>query len=92
MYRMSIPVQRVPEKHARPRSPRFSGARGAELYFTVLTIVILGIIVVIGACVINFLIPAWQQFQSQQWQKFHLLWNPGDPYNHESRRLSPDLK
>lgn len=93
MDRLAIPIERVPEKREpRPRRTHFDGVRAAELYFTILTIAILGMIVGIGAYVVNSLIPAWQQYQSQEWQRSHLLRNLAYPHSDESRSRSPDLK
>ena len=89
----AIPLQRVPEKREpRPRRPRFDGERAAELYFTVLTILILGMIVGLGAYAVNFVIPAWQQYQAQQWQRSHSPLNLAYPHSDESPSHSPDLR
>ena len=93
MERIAIPIERVPEKREpRPRRPPFDGVRAAELYFTILTIVILGMIVGIGAYVVNSLIPAWHEYQSQEWQRSHFLRNLAYPHSDESPSRSSDLK
>ena len=91
MDRIAIPMQRVPAKREpRPRRPHFDGERATEIYFTVLTILILGMIVGIGAYAINTLIPAWQEYQSQEWQRSHSSRNPAYLQGDESRSHSPD--
>ncbi len=93
MDRIAIPLQRVAEKReARPRRPHFDGERAVELYYTVLTILILGMIVGIGAYAVNFVIPAWQEYQSHEWQRSHSLRNLAYPHSDESPSHSPDLK
>ena len=82
MYRIAIPMERVTEKReTRPRRPRFDGERAVEIYFTVLTIVILGMIVGIAAYAVNSLIPAWQEHQYQQWQRTNFPRNMAYPYS-----------
>jgi len=78
MYRIAIPMQRVPEKReAGPRRAAFNGERAVDVYFTILTILILGMIVGIGAYAVNSLIPALQDYQSPQWQRSHSPWGWG---------------
>ena len=91
MERIAIPMQRVAEKREpRPRRPRSNGEKAAEVYFTVLTILILGMIVGIGAFAVYSVIPAWQQFQSQEWQRTHSPSNLFYPHTDESQPRSPD--
>ena len=93
MDRIAIPIERVAEKREpRPRRPRFDGERAVELYFTVLTVLILGMIVGLAAFAVNYVIPAWQERQSQEWQRSHSPMNLAYPHRDESPSRSPDLK
>lgn len=50
MNRIAIPMPGVREqREPRLRRPEFNGERAVEVYFTILTVVILGMIVGIGA-------------------------------------------
>ncbi len=93
MYRIAIPMQTVAEKREpRPRRPRINGERAAELYFAVLTIVILGMIVGVGAFAVNSVIPAWQQYQSREWQRSHSPGNLFYPHSDDSRSRPSDRR
>ena len=93
MDRIAIPIERVAEKREpRPRRRGFDGERAVELYFTVLTILILGMIVGVAAFAVNFVIPAWQEHQSQEWQRSHSPMNLAYPHSDESPSQPSDLK
>lgn len=86
MDRIAIPMQAVREqREARPRRPRFNGERAAEIYFTALVIVILGMIVAIAAYAAHSVIPAWQDYQSHEWQTSHFSRNLAYPHSDESK-------
>jgi hypothetical protein len=96
MYRLAIPMQRVHEKREareiRARRPGFNGERALEVYFAVITIVILGGIVGLGAYAVFSVIPAWQKYQSQEWQRSHFPVNPTYLQSVEIQSHSPDPK
>ena len=79
MYRLAIPMQRTYEdkRELRPRRRDFDGERAAETCFTVLTIVIFGMIVGIGAHCAVSLIPNLQRYQTPEWKRAHFapIWS-----------------
>ena len=96
MYRIAIPMQRMHEKReareTRARRLGFNADRVLEIYFAVLTIVILGGIVGLGAYIALSIIPAWQKYQSPAWQRFHSPVNLAYPQSAEFQSHSPDPK
>jgi hypothetical protein len=92
MYRIAIPMPRIREKReARPRRGDFNGERAVEIYFAVMTVVILGMIVGIGAYAVHSVIPAWQKYQSPAWQRSHFPRNLTYPRSVEFESHSPDF-
>ena len=73
MYRLAIPMQRTYEnkREVRPRRRDFNGEQAAEAYFTILTIVIFGMIVGIGTYTVLSVIPKFQRHQTQEWKEPH---------------------
>jgi hypothetical protein len=91
MYRIAIPMPRVHEKReTRARRPGFNAERVLEIYFAVLTVLILGGIVGLGAYTVLSIIPAWQKYQSPAWQKSHSPMNFSYPQSVEFQSHSPD--
>jgi hypothetical protein len=93
---MAIPMQRVHERReareTRARRPGFNGDRALDIYFAVITIVILGVIVGLGAYIVLSIIPAWQKHQTSQWQRSHFPVNQSYPQSVEFQSHSPDPK
>jgi hypothetical protein len=93
MYRIAIPMEIMHEKReARARRPGFNGEWALEIYFAVLTIVILGGIVGLGAYTVLSIIPAWQKYQSPAWQRSHSAVNLAYPQSVEFQSHSTDPK
>ena len=96
MYRIAIPMQRMHEKReARETRARRRGSnaeRGLDIYFAVITIVILGGIVGLGAYTVLSVIPAWQKYQSSAWQRSHSPSTLAYPQNVEFHSHSADPK
>ena len=93
MYRIAIPMQKTHEKREpRPRRPKFDGERAVEVCFAVMTIVILGMLVGIGAYAVHSVIPALQKYQSPEWQRSHFPRNLAYPQGIDFQSHSPDLK
>ena len=79
MQRIALPIYQINERPVpRPRRRRLSADRAVEIYFAVLTFVILGMIIGIGAYTILTVIPAWQRSLSSpdHLQHFYLGPNP----------------
>ena len=80
MYRLAVPMQRLHEKREpHPRRRSVDGERAVEVYFTVLTIVILGMIVGISAYTVRSIIPKLKELQSPEWQSSHYQRNHESP-------------
>ena len=73
MYPLAIPTQRTSKNQPelRPRRRDFNGEKAAGTCFTVLTIVIFGMIVGIGAYSVLCLIPNLQRDQTPEWRRAH---------------------
>jgi hypothetical protein len=99
MYRIAIPMQKaIPmqrmheKREARARRPGFNAERALEIYFAVITIVILGGIVGLSAYTVISIVPAWQKYQSPAWQRSHFPVNLAYPQSVEFQSHSPDPK
>jgi hypothetical protein len=96
MYRIAIPMQRMHEKReaseARTRRPAFNPERALDIYFVIITIVILGGIVGLGAHTVHSIIPALQKYQSPAWQRSRFPVNLTYPQTVEFQSHSPDEK
>jgi hypothetical protein len=93
-YRLAIPTQRTYEnkRELRPRRRDFNGERAAETCFTILTIVIFGVIVGISAYAVLSVIPKFQRYQTPEWQRAHSPLNLVNSNGVESQTHSSGLK
>jgi hypothetical protein len=92
MYRIAISMPGIREKReVRPRRRDFNDERAVEIYFAVMTALILGMIVGIGAYAVHSVIPAWQKYQSQEWQRSHFPRNLTYPRSVEFESHLPDF-
>lgn len=100
MYRLAIPMQRTYEnkRELRHRRRDFNGERAAEACFTILVIVIFGMILGIGTYSVLSLIANLQRYRTLEWQRAHaplylVNSNGAESNTHSSALMSeqPDL-
>jgi hypothetical protein len=92
-YLIKKPMHRLHERRdRRPRRTRDSGERAVEACFAVLTVVILGMMIGMGAYAVLYVIPEWQRYHSQELQRYRSPWHQDAPWNVEFESHSPELK
>jgi len=77
MYRLAIPTQRTNEISCelRPRRRDFNGERAAETCFTILTVVIFGMIAGIGTYSVLSVISDFYRYQTRSGREPTLTWS-----------------